>query len=375
MQKEGAKIGHSFGASVPRRETGEKITGAARYINDFSRPGLLHAKIAVSPHAHAKIKSIDTSKAWRIPGVKAVITGEYYPVLTGSPLADRPPLAMDKVRYYGEPVALVVAEEEYTAEMAALQIQVDYEVLPAVFSPSEALRIGAPLLHEQLAAYERSEQVYPEPGTNIANRTRIRKGNMEEGWRNSEQIVTVQVRLPQSDHAAMEVRCSIAEIKPGGKVSIHSASQSPYVIQKDISRYFHIPLQEVTVHTPLVGGSYGGKSAVQLEYLAYLASLAVGGRAVKLVNSRELDMVSSPVHIGLESTIKLGCTREGKIMAVEILHLFDGGAYSDRGPIMSRAGATDCTGLTASITSNAIPYACIRIIPIPLPFAASDIRS
>ncbi|GIP59293.1 xanthine dehydrogenase family protein molybdopterin-binding subunit [Paenibacillus woosongensis] len=344
MQKEGAKIGHSFGASVPRRETGEKITGAARYINDFSRPGLLHAKIAVSPHAHAKIKSIDTSKAWRIPGVKAVITGEYYPVLTGSPLADRPPLAMDKVRYYGEPVALVVAEEEYTAEMAALQIQVDYEVLPAVFSPSEALRIGAPLLHEQLAAYERSEQVYPEPGTNIANRTRIRKGNMEEGWRNSEQIVTVQVRLPQSDHAAMEVRCSIAEIKPGGKVSIHSASQSPYVIQKDISRYFHIPLQEVTVHTPLVGGSYGGKSAVQLEYLAYLASLAVGGRAVKLVNSRELDMVSSPVHIGLESTIKLGCTRKGKITAVEILHLFDGGAYSDRGPIMSRAGATDCTG-------------------------------
>ncbi|GAA0135359.1 xanthine dehydrogenase family protein molybdopterin-binding subunit [Paenibacillus sp. YSY-4.3] len=346
MLKEGAKIGRSFGTSVPRKETVEKVTGAARYIDDFSRSGLLHAQIAVSPHAHAKIKSIDTSKALRIPGVKAVITGEYYPVLTGSPLADRPPIAIGKVRYYGEPVALVVAEEEYIAEKAALQIQVNYEALPVVLSPSEALRIGAPLIHERMAvaSYERSEQVYPEPGTNIANRTRIRKGNMVEGWRNSDHIITVQVRLPQSDHAAMEVRCSMAEISPGGKVNIHSTSQSPYVIQKAISRFIQAPLHKVTVHTPLVGGSFGGKSAIQLEYLAYLASLAVGGRAVKLVNSRELDMVTSPVHIGLDSTIKLGCTREGKIMAVEILHLFDGGAYSDRGAIMSRAGATDCTG-------------------------------
>lgn len=337
-------ISHSVGKSIPRKETWEKVTGTAKYVNDISTPGLLHVKIAISPHAHAKIKAIDSSEAMKIPGVRAVITGQYYPMLTGSPLADRPPIAKDKVRYYGEPVALVVAEQEYIAEMAATRIKVDYELLPVVLSPREAYQQNAPLVHEHLAEYKRHEEVYPEPGTNIANRTKIRKGNMEEGWRNSDHTVEVEVTLPQSDHAAMEMRFSTAEIMPDGKVVIHSASQSPYIIRRAISQSFHIPLHKVIVHTPLVGGSFGGKAAIQMEFLAYLASRAVGGKAVKLVNSRELDMISSPVHIGLDAKIKLGCNHDGKLMAAEILHLYDGGAYSDRGAVMSRAGAVDCTG-------------------------------
>ncbi|QOT01415.1 xanthine dehydrogenase family protein molybdopterin-binding subunit [Brevibacterium sp. JNUCC-42] len=334
----------SVGKSIPRKETWEKVTGTAKYINDHSTPGLLHAKIAISPHAHAIIKSIDLTEAMKIPGVETIITGQYYPILTGSPLEDRPPIAIDKVRYFGEPVALVVADQEYIAEMAALRIKVDYEPLPAVLSPREAFQKNAPLVHERLAEYKRHEEVYPEPGTNIANRTKIRKGNMAEGWRKCHHTVEVEVTLPQSDHAAMEMRCSMARIMPDGKVIIHSASQSPYVIRRAISQSFHIPLHKVIVHTPLVGGSFGGKAAIQTEFLAYLASRAVGGRAVKLVNSREVDMISSPVHIGLDAKIKLGCTRDGKLMAAEILHLYDGGAYSDRGAVMSRAGAVDCTG-------------------------------
>ncbi|MFD0695291.1 xanthine dehydrogenase family protein molybdopterin-binding subunit [Paenibacillus sp. GCM10027628] len=334
----------SVGKSIPRKETWEKVTGLTQYMDDISRPGLLHAKIAVSPHAHANILSIDTSEAWKIPGVRAVITGKYDSILTGSPLADRPPIAIDKVRYYGEPIALVVADQEYTAEWAALQIKVEYELLPVVHSPNEALQKTAPLIHERLAEYKRHEEVYPEPGTNIANRTKIRKGNLEEGWKKSDHIIELHAASPQSDHAAMETRCSIAEIGPDGKVIIHSASQSPFVIRRAISQSFQIPLHKVIVHTPLVGGSFGGKSAIQMEFLAFLASKAVGGRAVKLINSRELDMISSPVHIGLEARIKLGCTNEGRIVAAEILFLYDGGAYSDRGVVMSRAGAADCTG-------------------------------
>ncbi|OPA77782.1 aldehyde oxidase [Paenibacillus selenitireducens] len=337
-------IRQAVGKSVPRKETWEKVTGTAKYVDDISSPGLLHAKIAVSPHAHAKIKSIDLSEAWKIPGVRAVITGEYFPVLTGSPLADRPPIAMDTVRYYGEPVALVVADQEYIAEMASLRINVEYELLPVVHSPLEAYQQDAPIIHQHLAAYKRHEEVYPEPGTNIANRTKIRKGNMDEGWKNSDHTIEIRVTLPQSDHAAMELRCSKAEILPDGKVIIYSTSQSPYVIRRAISQSFQIPLHKVIVHTPLVGGSFGGKSAIQMEYLVFLASRAVGGRAVKLANSRELDMISSPVHIGLDARIKLGCTHEGNIVAAEILHLFDGGAYSDRGVVMSRAAAVDCTG-------------------------------
>nr|WP_285855154.1 xanthine dehydrogenase family protein molybdopterin-binding subunit [Paenibacillus cellulositrophicus] len=327
-----------------RKESGQKVTGAARYTGDTSKPGLLHAALAVSPHAHARMLSIDTSAARSIPGVRAVITGEDFPVLTGSPLEDRPPLALEKVRYFGEPVAVVVADAEYIAEMAALQVRVEYETLPLVQSPLEAYKPGAPLIHERLAEYKHYEEVYPEPGTNVASRNRIRKGNMEEGWSRSVHTIEVRVSMPQSDHAAMEPRCSTAELLPDGKAVIHSASQSPYIIRSQINRYFHIPLQQIIVHTPLVGGGFGGKAAVQLEFLAFLASRAVGGKAVKLVNSRERDMVSSPVHIGLESRVKLGCTADGKIAAAEITHWYDGGAYSDRGPIMSKAGASDCSG-------------------------------
>ncbi|WP_102716391.1 xanthine dehydrogenase family protein molybdopterin-binding subunit [Paenibacillus castaneae] len=335
----------SIGKSIPRKETWEKVTGTTKYINDTSgEPGLLHAKIAISQHAHAKIKSIDSSDAMKIQGVKAIITGQNAPILTGSPLADRPPIAIDKVRYYGEPIALIVAEQEYIAEMAALQIKVEYELLPVVLSPSDALQKNAPLIHEHLAEYKRHEDVYPEPGTNIANRTKIRKGNMEEGWKNSDHTIEVEVTSPQSDHAAIEMRCCSAQVLPDGRVIIHSASQSPFVIRRAISQSFQIPLHKVIVHTPMVGGSFGGKSAIQMEFLAFLASRAVGGRAVNLVNSREVDMISSPVHIGLHAKIKLGCSLEGKMMAAEILHLYDGGAYSDRGAVMSRSGAVDCTG-------------------------------
>ncbi|WP_314590473.1 xanthine dehydrogenase family protein molybdopterin-binding subunit [Paenibacillus terrigena] len=336
--------GQAVGKSVPRKETWEKVTGRAKYVDDASNPGLLHAKIAVSPYAHAIIKSIDLSEAWKLPGVRAIITGQYYPVLTGSPLEDRPPIAIDKVRYYGEPVALVVAEQEHIAEMAALSIQVEYDPLPVVNSPTEAYQKNAPIIHEHLAMYKRTEEAIPEVGTNVANRTKIRKGNMEEGWKRSDHTIEVHITIPQSDHAAMELRSSRAEIVPDGKVIIHSTSQSPYVIRRAISSFLHIPLHQVIVHTPLVGGSFGGKSAIQMEFLAVLASRAVGGRAVNIVNSRELDMISSPVHIGLDARVKLGCTREGKIEAADILFLYDGGAYSDRGAIMSRAGATDCTG-------------------------------
>ncbi|RUS46898.1 xanthine dehydrogenase family protein molybdopterin-binding subunit [Cohnella sp. AR92] len=342
--KEAVDIGSSVGQSIRRKETAEKVTGAAKYANDNPAPGLLHAKLAVSTHAHARILSIDVSEAMRIPGVLAVVTGQDYPVLTGSPLSDRPPLALDKVRYVGEPIALVVAELESIAEMAAYRIQAEYEPLPAVFTTEEALRPGAPVLHERMSEYEKDEEVYPEPGKNIANRTKIRKGNMEEGWSQCRHIVEVHIHMPQSDHASMEVRSSTAEIKPDGKVFLRTASQSPYAVRGAVSQAFRLPLHHVFVHTPLVGGGYGGKAAIQLEFLAYMASRSVGGRRVRITNSREKDMMSSPVHIGLDSTVKLGCTADGRLMAADIEHRYNCGAYADRGPIMSRAGAVDCTG-------------------------------
>lgn len=335
----------TVGKSVSRIDFPDKVTGSTKYTNDFTAPGLLHAKMVISPYAHAKIKKIDTSQAWSVMGVQAIVTGEAFPVPVGPLIADRPPLAVHKVRYYGEPVAVVVADSEHTAKKAAELLKVEYEPLPVVNSPSEALQSGAPLVHENVGEYQvQIVGVYPKAHTNIANHTKIRKGNMTKGWAESEVIAEANFSFAPSDHAAMETRCVRAEIRPDGRVIIYSASQGPFIIKKYLHQYFKIDLGKIIVHTPSVGGAFGGKGCVQLEFIAYLASRAVGGKMVKLVNSREEDLISSPVHIGLEATVKLGATREGKLMAAEYRFLFDGGAYSDMAAGISKAAAVDCTG-------------------------------
>ncbi|MBS4173101.1 xanthine dehydrogenase family protein molybdopterin-binding subunit [Bacillus sp. FJAT-49736] len=332
-----------LGKSVLRKEAHDKVTGNSKYTNDLPFNHVLESEFVLSPYAHAKILSIDTSKAKTIHGVKAVITGENLP-LTGEDIFDRPPLAYDKVRYYGEPVVMIVAEKKYQAKQAANLVKISYSPLPVVNSPTDAFQQNAPLVHENLGNYTVMKGIYPVPGTNIANHSKIRKGDIDEGFSKCDVIMEKSYSFTQADHAAMETRCAIAEITPSGKIIIYSASQAPYLIKKSISNIFRIEEGKVEVHTPLVGGAYGGKAAIQLEYLAYIASREVGGVPVKVLNSREEDLVMSPVHIGLDATVKIGCTLDGKILAAKITHLFDGGAYSDKGVDMSKSAAIDCTG-------------------------------
>lgn len=333
-----------IGKSVPRKEAKGKVTGAAKYTNDYSSSGMLYARLVTSSFAHAKIKKIDVSEANRLPGIRAIITGEYFPYLTGSTIQDQPIIAIDRVRYFGEPVAVVVADSEAQAMRAAQLIKVDYELLPVVNSPSEAVKRNAPLIHEKLGAYKRSEDVYPEANANIANRTKIRKGDIKKGWKESDITLESSFSFLPSDHVAMETRCAQAEILSDGRVIIYSTSQSPFEIKKLMSSYFNIKPGNVIVNVPLVGGAYGGKTPVQWEPIAYLASKAANGRLVKLTATREEDLTTFPVHIGLEAKIKLGCTKKGQLKAAEITYLFDGGAYSDRAVIISKAAGVDCTG-------------------------------
>lgn len=334
-----------IGKSVIRVEAKDKVTGRAKYTGDMERAGLLYGEMLTSTLAHAEIVNVDISMALKVPGVRAVLTGREYPYLTGSVIKDRPVIAIDRVRYYGEPVAVVVADSRANAKMAASLIKIEYKPLPVVNLPLDGIKTNAPLLHEKLMKYIRiGEEVYPEAGSNIANRTKIRKGDMNRGWEESCIIIENQVSFPQSDHAAMETRTARAEILPSGDVIIHSSTQGPFFIREEISNTFNIPIGKVIVKTSLVGGAYGGKTHVQLEHIVYLCSRAVGGRPVELVNTREEDMISSPVHIGLNGTVKLGCNKDGILKAAEILFLFDGGAYSDRAVIITRAAGIDCTG-------------------------------
>lgn len=332
-------------ANIPRKESFDKVTGSAKYTDDTIVPGVLYVKMLTSPYSHAKIISIDTNEALKSSGVKAVITGEYFPTSTGSLIEDRPPLARDKVRYFGEPIALVVASSEQEAMKALRLIQVEFEPLPIVNSVIEAIDPKAPLIHENLAEYTCAvEGMHPEPNSNVAHKVKIRKGDMEKAWADSEVIVEASFSMPQSDHIAMETRNTKAEILPDGRVFIYTSSQSPFTVQEQLSRYYKIPPGDVIVRVPFVGGAFGGKAPVDLEFLAYLASKAVGGRMVKIANAREEDIATSPCKIGIEATLKIGATKDGIIKALKCNYLVDCGAYSGTGPKMAMAIASNCSG-------------------------------
>ena len=160
----------------------------------------------------------------------------------------------------------------------------------------------------------------------------------------SEVVVEGTYAFNSSDHCAMEPRCSIVEAMPSGRVEIQTSTQDPYTIKRAFHRFFQVDQSNVVVHVPFVGGGFGGKGSIQLEYIAYLASRACGGRAVKLNNTRESDMVSSPCHIGLEAKVKLGATRDGRLTAAEITFWFNTGGYTDEGATVTQAAAVDCTG-------------------------------
>ena len=342
MNKENLSI---VGKSVQRIDVVDKAFGRVRYTNDISLPGTFHAKLHISTCAHAKIKKIDTTKAWEASGVRAILTGDDFPHLVGPLLADRPILAVNKVRYYGEPVAIVVADNPHQAKHAANLIHVEYEPLPVVNSPTDAFNNNATLIHENLSDYKvQVEGVHAVPNTNIANHTKIRKGDMDKGWKASETTIETTISFSPADHAALETRVARVEITPDGHVMIHSSTQGPFYIKKLFSQFFNIDAGKITVHTPMIGGAFGGKGTVQLEFLAYLASCAVGGSMVKIENSREEDLITSPVHIGLDAKVKLGASSDGKLQAAEFEFLFDSGAYSDMGAGMSKAAAADCTG-------------------------------
>ncbi|MBS4196586.1 xanthine dehydrogenase family protein molybdopterin-binding subunit [Lederbergia citri] len=356
-----------IGKSVYRKESLDKVTGKAKYTNDFESKEMLYGKLVTSPYGHAKIIQIDDTKTRAMRGIRAIITGGNFP-LTGEELRDRPPIAYDRVRYFGEVVAIVVADTMQLAEMGANNLDITYEPLPVVNSPSEALQPDAPLIHENLGEYKKTAGVSPEPGTNIASKIKIRKGDIEQGWLESSVTVEAAFSFHPSDHAAMETRCSFAQIHEDGRVEITSSSQAPFMIKKLISLYFDIPTGNVVVNTPLVGGAYGGKASTQLEILAYIATKAVDGKLVKIVNTREDDMVTSPGHIGLTAKVKLGCTKEGFLKVAELIYLWDSGAYSDKGIDLARAGAVDCTGPYHVENIYCDSYCMYTNHPYPAPF-------
>lgn len=322
----------------------DKVTGKQIYVNDIHSNDMLHAVVKTSPHAHAKIISIETELAKSAPGVRGVVTGEDLPYVVGLYLGDKYPLARDKVRHFGEAVVVVIADSEAEALEALDLIQIRYEQLEPILSLKDAKNNNDLLVHEELGSYKHISAIHPEPGTNIANRTKIRKGNIESGFEESDITIDEAFHYIGGDHVAMETRATIAEIKSDGEIIITSTTQAPFVVRSLMSELFNIPTGKIVVNAPPIGGGFGGKAGIQLEALTYLLSKAVGGRKVKLVNTREQDLTVSPGRIGFEGKVKMGCSKDGKIKAMDLLYLFDSGAYADYSVNISRAAAIACTG-------------------------------
>lgn len=330
--------------SVLRKDAADKTTGRTRYTDDYLVPGTLHTALVTSRTAHGRIVAIEDETARGMPGVRGVFRGTDFPVLVGLYMGDKPALAVDRVRYFGEPVVAVVADDERSAQAAAATIRIRYEELPVIRGPREGLAPDAPLLHPEMESYQRIPAILPEPGTNIAHHTRIRKGDAEAALAAAPVTVEVRTGFPPKDHAAMEPRVAVAEIRSDGQVVIRTSTQSPFGVRAIMSRVFNLPPGRITVQVAEIGGGFGGKAGIQLEPLAYLLSRAVGGRPVRVANTREQDMVTSPGGPGLEATVTLGAESDGTLTAAQVEFLFDSGGYADYAVNVSRAAGYASTG-------------------------------
>ena len=333
-----------IGKSVPQYDSYLKVTGTATYAFDVELAGMLYAKLVTSPHAHAKILKVDTSKAQSLPGVVAVAVGSEFPYRLGIYVGDRDVLAVDKVRWVGHPVAAVIADSLETAERAIDLVEVEYEPLPTVFDPVEALKPTAPIVHEHMSEYRVSPAFKPIPGTNIANQFKLVRGNAARGLQESDLIIEGEFEIPHVSHGFMELQSIIADYKKDGTVEIWTSTQSPFSTRYLMALSLGIPVNKVIIKAPLCGGGFGGKVGIGWEPLVALLSKKAGYKPVKLVLSRKEQFCSAPVREGFHASVKAGFKKDGKLFAYEARFIMDAGGYADYTVNVCRAAGYSSEG-------------------------------
>jgi CO/xanthine dehydrogenase Mo-binding subunit len=335
----------SVGVSHQRLEVVGKLTGDALYTGDLVLPGMLHAKVKKSPHARARIVSIDTSRAEALRGVHAVLTGHDLDYRIGLYVVDKDILAKDVVRHFGEAVAAVAAETPEIASSAVELIDVEYEVLTPVLDPMEAIKADAPLVHPDLGSYSYVEAAFsPQPGTNVANITRMRKGDVEAGFAEAEWIVEREYTNPSVQHVPLETHVAIVAWKAGDEVTIWTSAQSPFTVRNLFCSAMRLPLNQVRVVVPHVGGGFGGKAGIHLEPLLACLSRKAGGRPVRLQATREEEFSLLPCRSALTYRIKTGVHADGRITAQKMSMYWDAGAYADYAVNVTRASSYSAAG-------------------------------
>jgi carbon-monoxide dehydrogenase large subunit len=343
MSNEERKL-ESIGQSPVRLDAREKVTGRTLYAVDLKMAGMLYAKVLRSPHPHARILHIDATKARSLPGVVAVVTGKDFPGSLGATVQDQSFLAGDKVRFVGDAVAAVAAVDLDTAEEALSLIHVEYELLPALFDPVEAMKSREVLIHENLSQYAVAPGIFPVPGTNICNHFKVRKGDPERGFKESDLVLEDTYRSHMVQHAHLETHAAIAQVDSSGKILIWSNTQTPYFNRKALAKSLNLPLNQVRVMVTTLGGGFGGKSYLKAEPICVALALKSKGRPVKLVFTREEEFGVAPVRHPTIIRCKTGMKKDGTWLAQETELIFDTGAYADIGPRVCRNAGFSAAG-------------------------------
>jgi CO/xanthine dehydrogenase Mo-binding subunit len=354
----------------------EKVTGRAEYVTDLTVPGMLHGFVVRSPAVHARIVSIDTSAARSTAGVVDVLVGEDVVSFGcwGVVLKDRPIIAIDRVRYVGEPVAVVIAETIEIAENAAELVDVEYEELPRATTIQEALAEDAPLIHEH---HENLQDFYfkggarPTQNSNVFHTYQNNVGDVDAAEATAACIHEDHFTFPAISHFAMEPHTVIADFQ-GDSLTVWSGAQTPTAVQKVLSRLFGLQLARVRVIVPFVGGGFGGKASVKIEPLVAAASWKVQ-RPVRVAQSMIESMLTCR-RLGADITIRTAVDTKGRILATTAKLLLDGGAYSDTGSAVATKSANRIMGPyvmpnlrleACAVYTNTVPGAAFRSIGGP----------
>ncbi|PBC60735.1 aldehyde oxidase [Streptomyces sp. Tue6028] len=327
--------GESVGRNLPAPAGPQVVTGTARYTFDIDVPGLLHMKLLRSPHAHARIVAIDTSAALRVPGVHAVLTHHDAPERHFSTARHEHPeedpadtrVLDDTVRHIGQRVAAVVADSEAAAEEGCRRVEVTYAVLPAVLDPEEAMRPGAPVVHDKDAGTARIAR----PHVNVVGEAHGEIGDVEAGFAAADVVYEETFRTQRVQHASLETHGAVAWFDEDGRLTVRTSSQTPFLTRRALCALYDLPEERVRVVAGRVGGGFGGKQEMLVEDIVALAVLRLR-RPVKLEYTRAEQFHGATTRHPFVVRVQAGARRDGTLTALRLRVVADTGAYGNHGP-------------------------------------------
>jgi len=358
------------GQPIGKLEGIGKVSGQARYSGDVTLPGLVWGKALRSPLPHARIVRIDTSRARALPGVLAVLAAQDLPdILVGRRMFDMPMLARDRVRFVGEKVAVVAAADPDIAEEALALIDVEYEDLPAVFDPVDAIKAGAPVLHENPAAYEGAPAERPHP--NVQSVLRFKLGDVEAGFGQADRIFEHTFRTQLDHQGYLEPHAGVVAIDDDGRIQVWASNKMPFRLKELLSHALKRPPEQIRVNLTPIGGDFGGKGSLMDLPLAYHLARVTGRPVKMLMRYAEELMAGNPRHPSV-ITMRTGVTRDGRIIARRVKALFNSGAYAAFKPAPSvNLGGTGMGAGVYRIPNLLIEAFCIYSNNIPCGHARS----